>query len=154
MKSLGILWNTVMPIKEEVLADISQLCKVIEIFELNLAGNYEEFVRNLYLHMDIEKWKIDKKIEAMYNCNDKKDVIVLIMDFSDSAAYYHQSKQRQVYQNLETCKLFIRNKYSEKIPEYFYDNVFHMTDDEEELKLNLIVINKFFSKEKGHQLTL
>ena len=46
--------------------------------------------------------------------------------------------------NMERMKNSIRNKYSQMIQNYFFDNVFHMTDDETELANTLEVIKEYF----------
>ena len=46
--------------------------------------------------------------------------------------------------NIERMKNSIRKKYSQMIQNYFFDNVFHMTDDETELANTLEVIKDFF----------
>jgi len=54
--------------------------------------------------------------------------------------------------NLEKLKSSIRNKYKEKVNVYFFDNVFHMTDDEIEFKATYSYLIDFIkSKENKEQ---
>lgn len=60
-----------------------------------------------------------------------------------------------VYSNLENLKSSIRNKYKEKVNLYFFDNVFHMTDDENEFKTTYSYLVDFIKSrenkdEKGY----
>ncbi len=59
---------------------------------------------------------------------------------------YHPLKKRYVFVNLESMKTDIRRKYSKLVAYYFFDNVFHVTDDEREYKADLGVINTYIGR--------
>lgn len=143
MKSLGILWNSSSCFKDEIKSDVKEYAKIIGTITIDLEDNYEEFVREIYAQDDIAKWKVDKKLETMFLCTSNKIINVLIMDIDVEEQYYHPHKKRMVYKNLEQMKIDIREKYSKKVPVYFFDNVFHVTDNENEFYLDYEVIKKY-----------
>lgn len=143
MLCLGILWNCMENNFEEAKKDISKYGDIIDVIPLNLEDKYETFVRDIYSVDDIATWKVDKKLETMFSCTNSKYLEVLIIDIKTDSMYYHPLKKRMVYTKLEGMKTDIRKKYSEKIPNYFFDNVFHVTDDENEFKNDYEILKKY-----------
>ena len=145
MVCLGVLWNSVQDYVPDILVDISEHGKVISYFSLELGDNYERFVRDIYSCDEIADWKVDKKIETMYECTDVRRVTIVFINVETSEQTYHIYKKRMIYTNLENMKTEIREKYSRIIPNYFFDNTFHVTDDEKEFKDDLVIITNYIN---------
>lgn len=141
MVCLGILWNSMQEYLENVVEDVEEYGKVLDIFSLNLGDEYEKFVRDIYSQDEIAAWKVDKKIETMFQCSEGRKVTILLIDMETSKMEYHPLKKRYVFVNLESMKTDIRKKYSKLVAYYFFDNIFHVSDDEKEYKADLGVIN-------------
>lgn len=150
MVCLGILWNGMQEHLECAIEDIKQYGEILNCFTINLNDAYENFVRDIYAQDEIADWKVDKKIETMFQCSDNRKVSIVIIDIETSKMAYHDKKKRMVFVNLENMKTEIRKKYSQIITPYFFDNVFHVTDDEKEYKNDLLVVNSYC--EKGFNL--
>lgn len=146
MKSLGILWNSVGNLKDDVINDIRKNAVVLDTVDIDLGNRYEEFVRKIYSVDDIADWRVDKKVETMFLSSDLRRVTVVLLDISTSDTYFHPYKKRIVFTNMENLKTGIREKYSKLIPVYFFDNVFHMTDDENEFKSDYEIINSYLNE--------
>lgn len=145
MKCLGILWNSSSDYRNEMIDDIRNYAEVIGVVTLDLGDSYENFVRDMYDGDSIAKWKVDKKVETMFMCSSSRQITVLLMDVDTKEEYYHLHKKRNVYRKLEQMKIDIRDKYSKKVPAYFFDNVFHATDDEREFDITYHVIKKYMN---------
>lgn len=143
MICLGILWNSMDEYTDEVKKDILNYGKIITNITLNLGDKYEQFVRDIYAQDDIAQWKVDKKIETMFQ-NSSRKVTALIMNIETKEKHYHKFKKRMVYTNLENMKVNIRDKYSKLIPNYFFDNIFHVTDNKKEFELDYEILKKYF----------
>lgn len=143
MLCLGILWNSVQEYKDMAIADIQKYGSLIGTFDMPLEENYEAFVRDIYAQDEIASWKVDKKIETMFNSSDVRTVTVVFIEVDLTDQFYHGGKKRMVYTNLENLKTGIRDKYGKMIKDYFFDNVFHMTDDERELRADLTVVSNY-----------
>lgn len=146
MLCLGILWNSVQEYKDMAMNDIQKYGSLIGTFDMALEENYEAFVRDIYAQDEIASWKVDKKVETMFNSSDVRTVTVVFIEVDLTNQFYHGGKKRMVYTNLENLKSGIRDKYGKMIKDYFFDNVFHMTDDERELKADLTVISNYLKK--------
>ena len=143
MKCLGILWNGMQDFLEEALEDISNYGKIEECFSLNLDNNYERFVRDIYAQDVIAEWKVNKKLETMFQCSDSRVITIVLIDIDTKKQEYHPLKKRMVYTNLENMKTEIRKKYSTKVSHYFFDNTLHATDDEKEYTADFGVIKSY-----------
>lgn len=140
MLCLGILWNSVQEYKDMAIADIQKYGALIGAFDMSLEENYEQFVRDIYAQDEIADWKVDKKLETMFNSSDIRTVTIVFIEVDLTDQFYHGGKKKLVYTNLENLKTGIRDKYGKMIKDYFFDNVFHMTDDERELRDDLKVV--------------
>ena len=148
MLCLGILWNGMYEYKESAIRDIQEYANVIDFFSIDLGQDYENFVRDIYDLNEIAKWKVDKKIETMFSCSEKRIITVVIMNIETNQQYFHELKKRMVYANLESMKVNIRKKYSNLVSYYFFDNLLHATDDENEYFRDYNIVKKY-AKEKG-----
>lgn len=147
MISVGIIWNSANQYREEILADIGSLTKLMDSFEVELGENYTEFVQEIYSSENMEQWKIDKKLNHMETCPSRK-ITILFFDFDESQTEYHPFKKKQVFSQLENCKRFIREKYKDYVENYTFDIVFHATDNLDELKGCTKVIGDFLERKK------
>ncbi len=149
MRVLGILWNGMQEHLEEALNDISKYGDIKDAFTINLGESYESFVRDIYAQDTIAEWKVNKKLETMFQCSDSRKITIVIVDVDTPKKEYHPLKKRMVYTNLENMKVNIRKKYSEIVKHYFFDNTLHATDDEGEFKADFGVVMSYV--EKGFQ---
>lgn len=146
MLCLGILWNSVYEFKDMILSDIEKYGNLVDSFDLNLEDNYEDFVRDIYAQDEIASWKVDKKVSTMFNSSDNRNITIVFIEVDLTDQFYHGGKKKMVYTNLENLKNGIRGKYGKMIKEYFFDNVFHMTDDTRELKADLGVVSEYLKR--------
>lgn len=147
MLSVGIIWNSASEFKDYILSDIAEYGEILNTFDLILGDQYDEFVRDIYSDDAIEDWKIDKKIETMKESSDYRGVTVVVLNVDTTEQYYHEHKKRMVYANLDRLKRSIREKYSQLVSVYFFDNVFHLTDDENEYGECVDILSKYTDKE-------
>jgi len=143
MICLGILWNSMDKYKEEIKREILRHGKILADVTLNLGDKYEQFVRDIYAQDNTAQWKVNKKIETMFE-NDSRKITILIMNIETKEKHYHKLKEKMVYTNLENMKIDIRSKFSKLIDNYFFDNIFHVTDDEREFELDYEILKKYF----------
>ena len=143
MFCLGILWNSMFEFKDEVFEDISKYGEIKKTYFLDLGNDYEQFVRDIYSKDTIAEWKVNKKIETMFACTESRIVTVVILKLDPGEIEYHPLKKRNIFRNIEDMKINIREKYRNYENVYFFDNLFHATDDEKEFKDDLDVIKKY-----------
>lgn len=146
MKSLGIIWNSAYDFKDDIVSDMSQVVKVDGCYHMDLGDDYEKFVRTLYSFDDIADWKVDSKLKAMFFENPNRKVCVVIFNFDADQTFYHAYKKRSVFSQLENLKGTIRGEYSKKVPCYFFDNVFHASDNAKEFEQDYNLFLEYYKK--------
>ena len=143
MKTIAILWNSMGNNFLEALKDIEQISIVHDCFKINFNDNFSSFISDIYPYKGDQKWKLDYKIGIMNNRYTKNEVMILFLEIPDSKRVYIERKKTYIYENVEKIKKFIRCKYKEKVLNYSFDNIFHMTDDESEYLKTLQIIKKY-----------
>ena len=127
MRSIGILWNSMVEYNDLVLNDLYKLVKIKSYLDLDLKNNLSEFIFHVYeSDLDIVKKRIREKIKYTDGTYNLKIIRIIIMEIDDKMI----SDNKLEY--IKYIKNFIRKKYSSLIDIYNYDNVFHMTEDKEE----------------------
>ena len=143
MRCIGIIWNSAFRYRKEMVEIISRYAMSISRqFEINLKSQYNEFVREIYMSEDMENWKIESKISHMEN-NLNKKVYIVFFEIDSKVQYYHAKKKKYVYINLQELKDLLRNLYKEKIDNYFFDIIFHCTENDKEFCKCKEIIEKY-----------
>lgn len=126
------LWAPVADYFDEIVDKLQLLCPVISYadYEYDEFG-YAQIVRKVYAVDDIEKWKIEKKLEYMRlnapNGRWKVRVVKLDLEFPDFRQ--KASNYNTLSRTCEGFKRVIRNAYKDKVPNYFYDIICHIGDN-------------------------
>ena len=123
-----IIWSPAYDYAEEIIKDISVYGIVGNIKKYNYStGEYDNIVRAVYAIDDIEKWKIEKKVEHMRNYKPK--LTVLELSFQNPEYRLKTSTGLLISKNAERVKKAIRTKYKEKISDYYFDIILHIGDN-------------------------
>lgn len=142
---IGIIWTPVYKYRNDIIKDIETKTKVIKTVDVELNNLYKDFVYEIYSQEHMEKYKIDLKIENV--CHDpvqQSTVSILLFHANTKDQYFHSKKQKLVYAHIEEIKEFVREKYKVLISNYFFDNIFHATDNEQEFISCVKTINKYY----------
>ena len=140
---IGVLWNTVNDFSDEIINDINECEEILCYFDYDLKEKYEDFVRKMYEFDGIAKWKVDSKIEAM-SLSSNGNIRIVFIKIDDTTIEFNSKKNKYVMVHVENLKNLIRTKYSQLISNYYFDNVFNMTDNEDELNNTLEVLQEWF----------
>ena len=141
----GIIWGPAVQYHREINNIFSKYSQPLFTFGLDLQEYYDDFVYDIYNEEDTPKWKIDKKVEHMRNAKDKR-VKVLFFDIDTSKQHYHERKKYNVFSNVENMKQEVRESYKDKVDDYFFDIIFHLTDNQNELSYTAHVLNTYLQK--------
>ena len=142
MKCVGIIWNCAYPYRDEIIEIVSRYSTVEHWHSIELNNSYERFVREIYSADSIAEWKVDKKIEYMSHYSGTS-VCIVYFDIDTSTIRYHEKKKHFVFSKLQDLKDIIRHIYSEKLPLYFFDIVWHCSETEDEYKADSEIISTF-----------
>lgn len=126
------LWAPVAPFYDEIIERLKFVCDVESYKDYSFdAFSYAQMARKIYAVDDIEKWKIEKKIEYMQqNVMDDKWVIrVVKLNLNQPRFRRKDSTQNTLSMTCEEIKRIIRNCYKDKLPNYFHDIICHTGDN-------------------------
>ncbi len=144
MKCIGIIWTPAYKLKDEITKNISSKCRILTSFSLPL-NNVEEFVNNLYKCENMEQWKIDKKLLHM-NATNESRVKIFVLDIDTTSVYFHPFKKKNVFYNIESLKEDIRDKYKDRVLDYYFDIIFHLTDSQIEFNKTMTFLKSYIKK--------
>lgn len=150
---MGIIWGPAFKFKKEILQDTEKYANKLLSFDLKLDNFYSNFVYDIYKYEDMPKWKIDKKLEHMHSENNST-INITFYDIDTSEEVYHPYKKCFVFKNVESMKMYIRKKYKDKVDDYFFDIVFHLTDNKAELNHSVNVLKHYFEQEGQKDKTI
>lgn len=144
MYSLGILWNMGNEYAEEIIFKIATMQKMMQIKKYNLQDKYDEFVLDCY-DGDNEAFLdgyIYDKIKSMKNSS-TSNVIIFVVEINNPTFRLNIENGMRQCIEVRQIKQKIRDEYASKINGYFFDNLIHMTDNEEEYKKILSILYKY-----------
>ena len=134
-KFIGIIWGPEIEYKENIYEEILKMSnvkavKTIKKIEFENEIEFENYVKGIYHIDDIENWKIEKKISYMKIYSLKICVFEVILD---NPKYRKKAiNGKPISTVVENIKKEIRNKYKDKIKNYFHDILIHVGDNEEQ----------------------
>ncbi len=150
-----VIWSPAIKYKTQILNDLSYYGKIISVKEYSYRQTeYNNIVRAIYAIDDIEKWKIEKKIEHMQYFSSNLVAVDIMITNPD----LRQKKLNGMPLSRlgERLKKIIRSKYKNQIENYYYDIIMHIGDNfyqsnymhnvlEPDINFNLIlpILNKY-----------
>ena len=125
------LWAPVHDYFDEITEKLRMFGEVTEIRDFDLSDfDYVFYTRGIYHVDDIEKWKIEKKIEYMRksspNCRKIRMVTLLL---EEPKFRLKANTNTTLSQQCELIKRLIRDAYKAKVNHYFHDIVMHIGDN-------------------------
>ena len=139
---VGILWNMGNHYAREIMLEIAKMREVIQVREMNLGNEYNKFVLDCYKN-DSEAQEdgyIYEKIKNMKS--DNKRVVAFVLQIDNPTFKRDESGKIQCIE-ARKIKQKIRDEYSKKIEGYFFDNIIHISDNVEESRHILDVLNQY-----------
>lgn len=126
------LWSSAALYFDEITERLSLVSDIIDFHDYTFDEfNYAQMVCKIYSVDDIEKWKIEKKLEHMHPDGQTglwpMRVVRLRMDkprFRRKA-----SNQNTLSEEGEELKRMIRNGFKDKVDDYFHDTIIHIGDN-------------------------
>lgn len=154
MKLLSVLWNSMENHWKEALIDIKQYGNITKIYSIDFKDDFVPFIKSLYPFSENEMWKAEYKIAGLLNQYKDNVIHIVLIEIPKTEKVFLPQKNKYMYSNVLEMKVAIRHKYKHLLKNnefgnqngVSYDNVFHMTDDEQEYEENLYSILPFLIK--------
>ena len=141
---VGILWNMGNKYAREMMLKIAIMQDVIQVRVYDLKDKYDSFVLDCYNGDDeaFQDGYIYEKIRNMKTTDNTKAIVFIVKIDNPT---YKINEENGISQCIESRRLKqqIRDEYSSKIDGYFFDNLIHMSDNEEEAKRVLNILTKY-----------
>lgn len=126
------LWSSAAPYFDEIMERLSVVCEVVDYHDFVFDKfNYAQMVRKIYSVDDIEKWKIEKKLEHMHpdRQSDIWPMRVIRLKIDRPRFRRKASTQNTLSVEGEELKRMIRNGFKDKVDDYFHDTIIHIGDN-------------------------
>mgnify|MGYP007035344484 FL=1 len=118
-----------MEYEDEISLMLSTSGCIIKEEKIDLRYRFDEFVTGIYF--DSNPSHIRSKLKALKTCFSRV-VKIVYLDLIANDYYFSTEKGYFVYKNIEALKEKIRWQIGHKIPNYYFDIVFHLTDNQYE----------------------
>lgn len=144
LRCIGILWNSLEKnMIYEAVDRIKKNAEIINTAEVNLSKNYDNFIRDIYFYNN-EKVGISAfKCASLIDRYETNNIMIIDLKVRIYSYIYYNNKKGFLMKEVSNLKTDIRNHYKNKIRNYSYDNVFHMTVNEEEYNYTKKVLKKY-----------
>lgn len=139
---VGILWNMGNKCAREIMLKIAILEKVVQVKVLDLGNLYKQFVLECY-EGDTEAYDGGYIYEKVKNMNANNSRIVAFVLQIDNPTYKKDENGKLQCIEARKVKQRIREEYAPKINGYFFDNLIHISDNVEESRKTLEVLNRY-----------
>ncbi len=144
MQCIGILWNSMEDYAIDAVQEINEFASVEAFFKIDLGNHFENFMREIYGYTTPEsEWKIEYKLKNSIGSYESRTIYILFIQIEIDKMDYVSRKKDYVPSSINRLKRFIREKYSRVVRHYEFDNVFHLTESEDEYIKNLKTVEKY-----------
>lgn len=125
------LWHPAFPYFDEIERKLSLFGKVLESKSYSLNEyEYKYYTRGIYAVDDIEKWKIEKKVQHMISSDIKEyHLRIISLLLTDPKFRLKQSTNGTLSAKCERIKKIIRSAYKRRVENYYHDIVMHIGDN-------------------------
>lgn len=126
------LWSSAAPYFDEIMERLSLVCEIIDVHDFAFNEfNYAQMVRKIYSVDDIEKWKIEKKLEHMHPDGQSGvwPMRVVRLGMDKPRFRRKDSTQNTLSMEGEDLKRMVRNGFKDKVDDYFHDTIIHIGDN-------------------------
>lgn len=144
---IGILWNSLdRDMMEDAIRMLSKESIINDCIFVDLDKDYRQFIEEIYLYNN-EKVGIPVfKSSILIDKYDSNNIAVINMIIKVSNYIFYNDKKGYLFKEISELKEYIRNFFKDKIKDYAYDNIFHLTVDEDEYKYTNDVCKKYLKE--------
>lgn len=132
---VGILWNMSSKYAREMMLKIAIMQDVIQVRVYDLKDRYANFVLECY-EGDEEAYSEGYIYDKIKNMSAGNNMVVAFIFKIDNPTYKTDSDGNMQCIEARKIKQKIRDEYAPKIDGYFFDNLIHISDNEEEMRKN------------------
>lgn len=141
---IGILWNSLNDeMMEEAIEFIKEKSTITDCVSVDLEEQYRQFIKDIYFFNNEYEGVPIMKAGILVDKYDSNTIVVLNLIIKVSNYLYFNGTKGFMYSEIAELKSFIRKYFKSKIKEYAFDNVFHLTVDNDEYEYTDVVCRKY-----------
>ena len=146
---VGILWNSLdKEMMDEAIQFIQERSTITDCVAVDLQDQYKQFIKDIYLYNNEFEGIPVIKAGTLIDKYDSNTITVLNLIMRVSNYMYFNGMKGFMYSEIAELKTFIRKFFKTKIKDYAYDNIFHLTVDNEEFEYTDEVCKKYIREYK------
>ncbi|MBE6153208.1 MAG: glycosyltransferase [Firmicutes bacterium] len=147
---VGILWNSLSKeMIEEAMKFIKERATINECVSVDLKDKYREFINEIYLYNNEFEGIPVIKSGTLIDRYDSNTIVILNLIVKVSNYLYFNKLKGFMFEEIAELKSFIRKYFKYKIRDYAYDNIFHLTVDDEEYEYTDEICKKYIKDYRG-----
>lgn len=148
---IGVLWNSLdKEMMEEAIAMINEKSTITSCVAVDLEEQYRQFINEIYLYNNEFEGIPVIKAGTLIDKYDSNTIVVLNLIMKVSNYIYFNGTKGFMFEEIAQLKSFIRKFFKTKITDYAFDNIFHLTVDNEEYEYTDQVCKKFIKEYRGN----
>ncbi len=148
---IGILWNSLEnELMSEAINFIKERATINECIAVDLKEQYRSFINDIYHYNDEVEGVTFIKASTLIDKFDSNTIVILNMIVKVTNYIYFNKLKGFMFEEIAELKSFIRKYFKTKIREYAYDNIFHLTVDEDEYQYTDEVCKKYIREYRGN----
>ena len=149
---VGILWNSLdKEMMNDAIQFIQERSTITDCVAVDLQEQYKKFIKDIYMYNNEFEGIPIMKAGTLIDKYDSNTIIVLNLIMRVSNYIYLNGMKGFVYSEIAELKAFIRKFFKTKIKDYAYDNIFHLTVDNEEFEYTDEVCKKYIREYKKNK---
>jgi len=147
---VGILWNSLdKDMMEEAIRMLGDKSIINNCIFVDLEEYYRKFIEEVYLYNN-EKVGIPVfKSSILIDKYDSNNIAIINMIIRVSNYIFYNDKKGYLYKEISELKEYIRKFFRDKIKDYAYDNIFHLTVSEDEYRYTDEICKKYIKEYRG-----
>lgn len=149
---IGILWNSLNDsMMQEAINIISNNATILEGVTIDLEDRYRDFIRDIYgketEFAGIPIFKAGSLIDRYIS----NTIVILNLLIRVTNYMYLNKTKGFVYEEVAKLKNYIRKYFKPKITDYAYDNIFHLTVNQNEYDYTKDICQKYLNEDRGYK---
>jgi len=143
VRCIGILWNSLNEeLMNEAISIIQNKSSIEEWQYIDLEEEYRSFINDIYFHNREFEGIPYLKACGLIDQYDSNKIVILNLLVKVSGIIYDKMKG-YMFKEIAQLKKEIRKEFKCRIRNYAYDNIFHLTVDEEEYEYTDGIVRKY-----------
>ena len=149
---IGILWNSLDGnLMDEAINFIKDKVIINRCIYVDLQEDYENFINDIYFYNHEFEGIPYIKACTLIDKFDSNTIVIMNLVIKVTNYMYYNKQKGFMFEEIAELKSFVRKYFKNKIKNYAYDNIFHLTVDNDEYQYTDKICKKYIKEYRGNQ---